>query len=136
MPPSRPILFVPSSFTQTIEIEYPEEEPMAEQDYWYLENKEAGSSKFYEIEVQYTSANSSYAISTRHGRIGTKGRSMTPHTGIKHLTTARNTALSIAESKIAKGYKVVKDKNPSKKVEQHTAPKPAAGRFGRLMLEE
>jgi predicted DNA-binding WGR domain protein len=136
MPPGRPILFVPPHFTTTVPIEYPEEEAMADQDYWYLENREAGSSKFYEIEVTWVTSNNTYIINTRHGRIGTKGRSLTPHTGIKNVGSARNTALSIAESKVAKGYKIIRDKNPNKKAEQPSAPKPAAGRFGRLMLEE
>lgn len=134
MPP-RPILMVPASFTTTVPIEYEEEQDMADHDYWYLENREAGHSKFYEVEIVANGA--TFNINTRHGKIGTKGRSLSPHVGLKTINSARNTAQSIAEGKVAKGYKLVRNTHPSgKKTEHYTAPKPAAGRFGRLMLED
>ncbi len=100
-------------------------------DQWYLEcvNPAKNEHKFYEVTVLNTG--NSYSVSTRHGRIGQKGRTLVVKAGVDK-DTALAMANSIVEGKTDKGYKKVKS---SKSNAAQQKPDDEPNRFCRLNLD-
>jgi len=106
---------------------------------YYLENKTAGHSKFYEITV--VARLGGWHVDLRHGRIGANGRTMRS----KHIFSNRNSAIyrasEIKKAKVRdKGYKEVKKttdtakkKTTKKKEEPKTMGSIRLNRFSNIL---